>query len=170
MYIEAQKSIAAQDVALAPIKDEKKKQKQKGFTLLEVVVVMAIIAILVAATAGGLFTAKDDAKVGAAKTQLMKDFPSAITRILTINNLCTGITTAKIQDRGISSTTVFGTTWSVTGASNSGVTISYPTTITDAATLSSVASSIPTYPSDRSSNINSISASASTLTVSYRCN
>lgn len=144
--------------------------KQKGFTLVELVIVLAVLAVIIGVMTAGMFQSQEDAKIQAARTQIMKDFPSGIMRIRTMANTCTAVDTAKLQARGLPATTVWGTNWSVTGATATGVTVSYPTALSDATILADVASGIPRYPADPSSNITTITASGTTLTIVYRCN
>ncbi len=145
-------------------------KKQKGFTLVELVIVLAVLAVIIGVMTAGMFQSQEDAKIQAARTQIMKDFPSGIMRIRTMANTCTAVDTAKLQARGLPATTVWGTTWTVTGATTSGVTVAYPTALSDTTILADVASGIPKYPADPSSNITTITAAGQTLTINYRCN
>ena len=108
----------------------KNKKSQGGFTLVELVVVLAILALIIGVMSSGLFQSKEDAKVQAAKTQLLKDFPSAITRLVTMSNKCnnTTITYDKMVERGAPEETVFGGAWTVStaGGNTAGAARSWP--------------------------------------------
>jgi prepilin-type N-terminal cleavage/methylation domain-containing protein len=147
-----------------------KAQKQKGFTLIEIVVALSIVMMLLIFLVPGLFQSQEDSKVQAAQTQIMKDFPSAILRVKTMARTCASITTAKLVARGIPAQTPWESNWSVTAATATAVTISYPTGISDASILTDVASGLPKYPADKSSNITSATASSGNLVIVFSCN
>jgi prepilin-type N-terminal cleavage/methylation domain-containing protein len=145
-----------------------KRNKQQGFTLIELAIVLAIAALLAATFLPGLLKNRDDAQYTSALTQLQKDFPSAITRQLARTNQCnaTTMTRTNLLTRGLPANTVWGTAWSATYASNR-VSVVYPLTNADdpataGADLVSALSS--------SSNVAAVSVSGTNLTVQYRCN
>ncbi|MBX6100103.1 prepilin-type N-terminal cleavage/methylation domain-containing protein, partial [Pseudomonas aeruginosa] len=57
-----------------------KRVRQKGFTLIELAIVLGVIAILTAFFLPGMLKAREDSKLSTAITQLQKDFPGAIAR------------------------------------------------------------------------------------------
>lgn len=146
------------------------RKKQGGFTLLEIVIALAVLAVILGVLASGLFQSQEDAKLQAARTQIMKDFPSAIMRVVSISNSCTKVDKARLIARGLPDKTVWGTEWTVGGATSSAITITYPTEAKDTVSLSDLVAGIPTYTSDSSSNISTISATGKSITVAYRCN
>jgi len=145
----------------------KAKKGQQGFTLVELVVVMAILALIIAVMSSDLFQSKEDAKVQAARTQLTKDFPSAITRILTMTNLCssTTIDKAKLVARGAPAQTVFGLAWAVSTSAGNTVTITYPLDLDDTTLATSLKDALTLSP-----NVKSVTSTSSQVVVSYRCN
>lgn len=157
-----------EELSMQELKTQPK--KQRGFTLIELVITLAVLAVIIGVMTSGLFQSQEDAKIQAARTQIMKDFPSGITRITTMANSCTAVTTAKMKARGLPDNTVWGTAWAVAGATSSGVTITYPTGLSDPTILTDVADGIPKYPADKSSNITSITVASTTMTIVYRCN
>lgn len=141
---------------------------QKGFTLLEIVIAIAIVAMLAAFILPGLLQNKEDAKFSAALTQLQKDFPSAITRQVARTNTCsaTTITKALLEARGLPTLTVWNTAWTVTSVTANLVTINYTLDSTDAQTAANMATAL-----NASNNVQTATATANTaITVAYRCN
>lgn len=141
---------------------------QKGFTLLEIVIAIAIVAMLAAFILPGLLQNKEDAKYSTALTQLEKDFPSAITRQVSRTNTCssTSITKALLLERGLPTTTVWNTDWSVAGVTSNTVTINYTIDSADDNTAADMATAL-----GKNNNIQSATASGNTqIAVAYRCN
>ncbi|WP_121498436.1 prepilin-type N-terminal cleavage/methylation domain-containing protein [Pseudomonas aeruginosa] len=145
----------------------KPKKSQQGFTLVELVVVLAILALIIGVMSSGLFQSKEDAKVQAAKTQLLKDFPSAITRLVTMSNKCnnTTITRDKMVDRGAPEETVFGGAWTVTTTGGNTATVTYPLDLEDTTLATSLKESLETAP-----NVKSATGTTAQVVVAYRCN
>lgn len=143
------------------------KKKQGGFTLVELVVVLAILALIIGVMSTGLFQSKEDAKVQAAKTQLLKDFPSGITRLVTMSNKCnsTTITYDKLVERGAPAETVFGGTWSVTTSGGNTATVTYPLDLQDTDLATDLKDSLNDAP-----NVKSVSGTTAQIVVAYRCN
>lgn len=156
------------------MKNAQMRNGQKGFTLLEVVIAIAIVALLAAVILPGLLKNRDDAQYSAALTQLQKDFPSAITRQLSRTNQCNAatMTTANLRLRGLPQNTVWGTAWAA--AYNGGtnlVTVTYPLTNSDnPTTVGNDLVTALTPPPGGVSNVAAVSVAGANLTVSYRCN
>lgn len=150
-----------------PERKMKAKNSQQGFTLVELVVVLAILALIIGVMSSGLFQSKEDAKVQAAKTQLLKDFPSAITRLVTMSNKCnnTTITQAKLIERGAPEETVFGGAWTVTTSGGNTATVTYPLDLQDTSLATSLKDSLVTAP-----NVKSATGTTTQVVVAYRCN
>ncbi|HHH9441266.1 TPA: type II secretion system protein [Pseudomonas aeruginosa] len=145
-----------------------KRKGQKGFTLIELGVAMAIMAVLVAFLLPGFLKQRDDAKVSTALGQLQKDFPGAISRQVARTNTCstTTITAAKLQDRGVPALTVWNTAWTVDSVTANAVTISYTLASSDNNTAADMVTAL-----NASNNINSATATGNTkVTVTYPCN
>lgn len=149
----------------APVTDV---HKQGGFTLLEIVIAIAIVAMLAAFILPGLLQNKEDAKYSTALTQLEKDFPSAITRQVSRTNTCstTTITKALLLERGLPTTTVWNTDWSVGSVTSNLVTINYTIDSTDDNTAADMATAL-----EKTNNVQSATATGNTqIAVAYRCN
>ncbi|MFO6994530.1 type II secretion system protein [Pseudomonas aeruginosa] len=152
---------------IQPDRMMKVKKGQQGFTLVELVVVLAILALIIGVMSSGLFQSKEDAKVQAAKTQLLKDFPSAITRLVTMSNKCnnTTITYDKMVERGAPEETVFGGKWTVVTSGGNTATVTYPLDLQDTALATSLKDSLVTAP-----NVKSATGTTAQVVVAYRCN
>ncbi|EMO4694092.1 prepilin-type N-terminal cleavage/methylation domain-containing protein, partial [Pseudomonas aeruginosa] len=109
------------------IERKTKRIRQKGFTLIELAIVLGVIAILTAFFLPGMLKAREDSKLSTAITQLQKDFPGAIARQVSRTNTCstTTITAAKLKERGLPDLTVWNTAWTVDAVTSNQVTISY---------------------------------------------
>ncbi|HBO7920216.1 type II secretion system protein [Pseudomonas aeruginosa] len=152
---------------IQPDRMMKAKKGQQGFTLVELVVVLAILALIIGVMSSGLFQSKEDAKVQAAKTQLLKDFPSAITRLVTMSNKCnnTTITHDKMVERGAPEETVFGGAWTVATSGGNTATVTYPLDLQDTALATDLKDSLATAP-----NVKSATGTTAQVVVAYRCN
>jgi len=150
-----------------PTQTASAKKKQGGFTLVELVVVLAILALIIMVMSGGLFQSKEDAKVQAAKTQLLKDFPSGITRLVTMSNKCnnTTITKDKLIERGAPAETVFGSAWTVTTTGGNTATVTYPLDLADTALATDLKDALAAAP-----NVKSATGTSAQVVVAYRCN
>lgn len=164
-----QRDVTNQATALnKAMKDGKKaSRKQKGFTLIELLIVMAVIAILMYVLMPGLFQSKEDAKIQGVKTQLLKDFPGGITRLVTMTNKCnnTTITYDKLVERGLQPETVFGGKWTITTSGGNIATVTYPLDIDDPALSTDLKNALTGAP-----NVKSVTATTAQIVVAYRCN
>ena len=145
-------------------------RKQTGFTLLEIVIAIAIVAMLAAMILPGLLRNRDDAQYSTALTLLQKEFPSAITRQLSRTNACNATTMTKDNFilRGLRDKTVWGTDWTSAFAGNL-VTITYP--LTGANDVSQTGNDLVTaLDPANNANITSVSFTGSNILVAYRCN
>ncbi|MCF5371289.1 prepilin-type N-terminal cleavage/methylation domain-containing protein [Pseudomonas syringae] len=143
------------------------RKSQKGFTLVELVVVLFILALIIAVLSSGLFQSKEDAKVQAVKTQLLNTFPSAITRIVTMYNKCnnTVITKDKLIERGAPTETVFQSAWTVTTSGGNTTTLTYPLDLQDGELATGLVDALQVAP-----NVKSVSGTSSKIEIAYRCN
>lgn len=162
-----QEAVAAESFSSASRKQFKMSKSQRGFTLVELVIVLGVLALLLMVLSTGLFQSKEDAKVQSAQTQLLKDFPSAITRIVTMTNKCdnTSLTVQKLVDRGVNPNTVFGTPWTISTSGGNTVTVTYPLDLQDTTLATSMLSAIQAAP-----NVKSATGTTTQVAVTYRCN
>lgn len=105
--------------SLALRKQLKNRNKQVGFTLVELITVVAIISMIAIYITIEINRSNDDAKVGIATAYLTSSVPAAISsyRARHLGN-CNGIDTPSVlenlEDRGMSDTSPWGTTVSAT--------------------------------------------------------
>lgn len=146
------------------------RRKQAGFTLLEIVIAIAIVAMLAAMILPGLLRNRDDAQYSTALTLLQKEFPSAITRQLSRTNACAVGTMTKdnFVKRGLRDTTVWGGNWTAAFAGNL-VTITYPLTGANDP-IQTGTDLVAALDPNTNANVTSVSVSGSSLLVAYRCN
>lgn len=146
---------------------KKNAHKQKGFTIIEMVIVMTVIGILSYVLFPSLFQSKEDAKIQGVKTQLLKDFPSGITRLVMMTNKCTTgvITYDKLVERGMQPDTVFGQKWSIAITGGNTATVTYPLDLDDPTLATDLKNSLVGAP-----NVKSVTSTATQIVVSYRCN
>ncbi len=142
--------------------------RQRGFTLLEVVVAIAIVALLAAAILPGLLQNRDDAKHSMALDQLKMKFTSAIARQLTKTDGCApaNFTTAKLIERGVASTTAWGEAWQAVAAPNQ-VVVTYPVgnASKPAETGADITAALTGF-----GGVDAVAYAGNNVTVSYRCN
>lgn len=145
-------------------------KQQQGFTLLEIVIAIAIVALLAAAILPGLLRNRDDAQYSTALTLLQKEFPSAITRQLSRTNACTAATMTKenFEARGLRPTTVWGGNWTTSFGANL-VTIVYPVTGANDTAETGADMALALDPTVNT-NIASVNFADPVLTIRYRCN
>jgi prepilin-type N-terminal cleavage/methylation domain-containing protein len=145
---------------------KRRAHKQKGFTLIEIMVAIAIVALLAAMFLPGLMRKREDAKYSTALTMLQKDFPGSIATQVSRTNICLGMVKQDLLDRGVPNLSVWNLPWTLDSATASLVTISYPIDSTDASTAATLVTALT-----QSSNISSATATGNTkVTVAYRCN
>ncbi|MGE8065117.1 type II secretion system protein [Pseudomonas sp. NPDC089569] len=150
------------------VKIVKSIKKQSGFTLVELAIVLAILAMLIYYAIPGLLQNKEDAKYSTALSLLGKDFPSAITKQVARTNVCstTTITKALLQDRGLPPLTVWNTAWSVSSVTSNTVTVNYTIDSADTKVAGDMAAALAS-----SNNVVSATASGTgSINVAYRCN
>lgn len=102
------------------------KRKAGGFTLIELITVIGILAIMSLFIFQEFGGASDDAKYGVAQTVLLKNFPMAISRVYGRTGTCLNLTAINLQDRGMNPQTPWGEVWTVAAATEDRVTITYP--------------------------------------------
>lgn len=143
------------------------RKKQRGFTMVELLMVLVAIGLLIWVMNSGLFQSQEDAKAQTAKTQLLKDFPRAIATLVSFTNKCTNttITQPKLISRGVPSETVWGGAWTVTTSGGNTVTVTYPLDVKDTTLGTEIATALA-----RSDNVKSATGTGVLVTVSYRCN
>ncbi len=135
---------------------------QKGFTLIEMMIVLVLVSLLAGWAYNAVSGSKEDARFSIAENELKKSFPESIQKLLIRQPDCNGRTKAQLLARGLETNNVFGNAWTVTATAVGSLTIRYPMrNATDATEMAARLSG------DRS--IISITASSANLAVAYTC-
>lgn len=85
--------------------------RQRGFTLPEILAVIALIGILVSTVVTSFGTAETELAMASSKDILLNDIPSALISYRAINGSLAGIIKKDITDTGISANGPFGDAW-----------------------------------------------------------
>ena len=86
---------------------------QRGFTLPEILAVIALIGILVSTVVTSFGTAEQELAMTSSKDTLLNDIPSALISYRAINGSLTGVVKKDITDTGVSANGPFGDTWTL---------------------------------------------------------
>ena len=86
---------------------------QRGFTLPEILAVIALIGILVSTVVTSFGTAEKELAMASSKDTLLNDIPSALISYRAVNGSLTGIVKADITDTGVSGDGPFGDAWTL---------------------------------------------------------
>lgn len=148
------------------------RQKQHGFTMIELIVVLLVVGVMAIFFAYSLMGSSDDAKANLSKTALASDMPRGIFSYLSMANIPSSGTdlTSEIAERGVKPTTPWGDTWSATSqgtGSGAVVKVTYPIGAEDGVSLADLIAEdlndASLYP-----QIESATASGNTITVKYK--
>ena len=143
--------------------------RQRGFTLPEILAVIALIGILVSTVVTSFGTAETELAMASSKDTLLNDVPSALISYRAINGSLTGVVKKDITDTGVSANGPFGDAWTLGTPAARTVSLSWvissaedadafgPDLATSLGNASGSAVSSATYDSD-----------SDTLTVNYR--
>lgn len=143
--------------------------RQRGFTLPEILAVIALIGILVSTIVASFGTAETELAMASSKDTLLNDIPAALISYRAINGSLTGATKTDITDTGVSENGPFGDVWTLGTPTARTVSLSWviasaedadafgPDLATSLGNASGSAISAATYDS-----------SSDTLTVKYR--
>lgn len=145
------------------------KKKQGGFTLIEIGIALAVLAVLGAFLISGLMKKQQDAKYSTTLQLLQQEFPSAIVAQVARTNRCTSATVTRdnLIKRGVPPQTVWFADWSVSVSGNN-VSVTYPLDSDDPATGADLKTALDANP-----NVVSVTAPTTgvgNLVVVYRCN
>ena len=91
----------------------KRDLRQRGFTLPEILAVIALIGILVSTVVTSFGTAETELAMASSKDTLLNDIPSALISYRAINGSLTGATKKNITDAGVSGDGPFGDAWTL---------------------------------------------------------
>lgn len=87
--------------------------RQRGFTLPEILAVIALIGILVSTVVTSFGTAETELAMASSKDTLLNDIPSALISYRAINGSLTGVVKQDITDTGVSANGPFGDVWTL---------------------------------------------------------
>lgn len=144
-------------------------RRQRGFTLPEILAVIALIGILVSTVVTSFGTAETELAMASSKDTLLNDIPSALISYRAINGSLTGVDKTDITDAGISGDGPFGDAWTL--GTPAARTVSLKWVLTSAEDADSFGDNLATALGNASASAISSSAydsSTDTLTVDYR--
>lgn len=143
--------------------------RQRGFTLPEILAVIALIGILVSTVVTSFGTAETELAMASSKDTLLNDVPSALISYRAINGSLTGVTKSDITGAGVSANGPFGDAWTLGTAAARTVSLSWVVTSAEDADA---------FGADLATSLGNASGSAissatydsddDTLTVNYR--
>lgn len=154
-------------------------RKSKGFTLVELIAVVAIISMIAVYITIEINQSADDAKVGLATSFLASNIPSAISSYRAQNmSSCRNMTTTAgsttnnvtsiLTARGISPNSAWDIPWSA-NYDDSARTITVLYTLFNSTSATAYATTIATNLTNNVTQIASATSAANVLTVVYNC-
>jgi prepilin-type N-terminal cleavage/methylation domain-containing protein len=94
-------------------------KKLKGFTLIELIIVVVLLGILASQVLPNLTSDRNSIEYGAVNTMIVERFPTAITKYAQRKNgVCTALTKALLEKRGIQPSTAWKDAWTLTSTAN----------------------------------------------------
>lgn len=144
---------------------------QKGFTLIEVMIVVVILGVLAAIVVPNLAGSSDDTMVGATAHRMKVGFPAAIGRQFARTQNCATVTKNDLVDRGETPMTSWNENWTVSNATANVVEITFPLgASTDPADAgANLLTQLNTAMANGNTNLNSVAFNNPNLVVEYRC-
>ena len=145
------------------------RRRQAGFTLPEILAVIALIGILVSTMVNSFDTASEDLARTQSLDTLLNDIPTAMLSYRAVHGGLTGIAKADITDAGVDGDTPFGDAWTLGTATTRTVALSWVlTSAPDPADFSSDLGTALDNASGSAATSNNYAPATKTLTVNYR--
>ena len=88
-------------------------RRQKGFTLPEILAVIALIGILISTVVTSFGTAEQELAMASSKDILLNDIPAALISYRAIHGNLTGLAKTNITGAGVSANGPFGDAWTL---------------------------------------------------------
>lgn len=92
---------------------QKRNVRQSGFTLPEILAVIALIGILVSTVVTSFGTAEQELAMASSKDTLLNDIPSALISYRAVHGNLTGLVKKNITDAGVDENGPFGDAWTL---------------------------------------------------------
>lgn len=143
--------------------------RQRGFTLPEILAVIALIGILVSTIVTSFGTAETELAMASSKDALLNDIPAALISYRAINGSLTGATKTDITDAGVPANGPFGDAWTLGTPTARTVSVSWVLTgAEDADAFGPDLATALGLASGSAVNSTAYDGSTDTLTVNYR--
>lgn len=145
--------------------------KQRGFTLMEILIVVILLGLLAAVVAPSLGSNQETGKVNASNLMLKQTFPQAIGSQFSRTQDCSSITKANLEARGLNGETPFGDSWTLSNATSTTIEITFPvSSANDSAEAGGdINTSLQASIADGANSLEASSFSDPDLTVTYEC-
>lgn len=145
------------------------RRRQAGFTLPEILAVIALIGILVSTMVNSFDAASEDLALTQSLDTLLNDVPTAMLSYRAVHGSLTGIDKTDVTGAGIDGDTPFGDAWTLGTPAARTVTLNWVlSSAPNPATFSTDLGTALNRVSGSAVTGNSYTASTKTLTVNYR--
>lgn len=109
------------------VQTRRQTRKQKGFTLIEIIVALVLLGIIIGILGVNLSESQDDVRIGTSGLWMEKQFVESVGKYRVGAGSCAGITKAALTSRGLDGNTQWGDAWTI-GLVGTALTLTYPLT------------------------------------------